>query len=228
MAHLKQILVIEDDNAIREGIVDALVFDGYKVLEASSGNTGLEMALSYECDLILLDRVLPEREGFEILREVRNSGSTVPVIMLTARGEENDRVLGLRMGADDYIVKPFSIKELLARIDAVLRRSPERPQKVNQVKFSLGIINFKTYQIEFNNGKNSALSEKEITLLQYLACHPNRAVSREEILTRVWKFSSGVETRTIDMHIARLREKICDPKVILTVRGKGYMLQEEK
>ena len=226
----KQILVVEDDFAIRQGIVDALEFEGYEVLEADRGNIGLEMALSYEYDLLLLDLVLPECGGLEILQEVRSANSTQPVIILTARGEENDRVQGLRLGADDYVVKPFSIKELLARIDAVLRRSPERPKKRQTVAFAGGVIDFSKCEICFDDTEKSSLSEREVALLQYLVCHANRAISREEILTRVWKFSPGeVETRTIDMHIARLREKLRDSSssIISTVRGKGYMFGEK-
>ena len=226
----KQILVVEDDFAIRQGIVDALEFEGYEVLEADRGNVGLEMALSYEYDLLLLDLVLPECGGLEILQEVRSANSTQPVIILTARGEENDRVQGLRLGADDYVVKPFSIKELLARIDAVLRRSPERPKKRQTVVFPGGVIDFSKCEICFDDAEKASLSEREVALLQYLVCHANRAISREEILTRVWKFSPGeVETRTIDMHIARLREKLRDStsSIISTVRGKGYMFGEK-
>lgn len=226
----KQILVVEDDFAIRQGIVDALEFEGYEVLEADRGNIGLEMALSYEYDLLLLDLVLPECGGLEILQEVRSANSTQPVIILTARGEENDRVQGLRLGADDYVVKPFSIKELLARIDAVLRRSPERPKKRQTVAFPGGMIDFSKCEICFDDAEKASLSEREVALLQYLVCHANRAISREEILTRVWKFSPGeVETRTIDMHIARLREKLRDStsSIISTVRGKGYMFGEK-
>ncbi|BBM85198.1 response regulator transcription factor [Candidatus Uabimicrobium amorphum] len=226
----KQILVVEDDFAIRQGIVDALEFEGYEVLEADRGDTGMEMALSYEYDLLLLDLVLPEHSGLEILQEVRSANSTQPVIILTARGEENDRVQGLRLGADDYVVKPFSIKELLARIDAVLRRSPERPKKRQTVAFDGGVIDFSKCEIRFADEEKASLSEREVALLQYLVCHANRAISREEILTRVWKFSPGeVETRTIDMHIARLREKLRDSSstIISTVRGKGYMFGEK-
>ncbi|WP_372367285.1 response regulator transcription factor [Candidatus Uabimicrobium sp. HlEnr_7] len=225
----KHILVVEDDFAIRQGIVDALEFEGYQVLEADRGDVGMEMALSYEYDLLLLDLVLPEHSGLEILQEVRSANSTQPVIILTARGEENDRVQGLRLGADDYVVKPFSIKELLARIDAVLRRSPERPNKRQTATIKNGIIDFSKCEIRFDDKESVVLSEREVALLQYLVCHANRAISREEILTRVWKFSPGeVETRTIDMHIARLREKLRDrnSKIICTVRGKGYMFGE--
>ena len=224
----QQILVIEDDDAIRQGIVDALQFEGYATLEASSGDVGLDLAVRAACDLILLDLVLPKREGLEILREVRATRPSLPVIVLTARGEESDRVAGLRLGADDYVVKPFSVKELLARIQAVLRRSPERPTDVKEIKLPGGLADLARCEVRFDDGKRCELSEREMEILRYLACNPGRASSREEILSRVWRMNPrGIETRTIDMHVARLREKLRDdpaePRVLLTVRGKGYL-----
>jgi len=135
---MSRILVIEDDPSIRQGIVDALEFDGFQTLEAAEGHKGLELSLKCDYDLLLLDLVLPGIEGLDILREIRKLRPTQPVIILTARGAENDRVQGLRLGADDYVVKPFSVKELLARIDAVIRRSPERPVEVEEIEFPGG------------------------------------------------------------------------------------------
>ncbi|MDA0841128.1 MAG: response regulator transcription factor [Planctomycetota bacterium] len=226
---MSRILVIEDDSSIRQGIVDALEFDGFKTLEAAEGHKGLALALKCDYDLLLLDLVLPGMDGLEILREIRRHRPTQPVIILTARGAENDRVQGLRLGADDYVVKPFSVKELLARIDAVIRRSPERPTGIEEVDFPGGRADLKRCEVRFEDGESTSLSEREMEILAYLARNSGRAISRDEILTRVWRISTrGVETRTIDMHIARLREKLRDnkenPKVILTVRGKGYML----
>lgn len=223
-----RVLVIEDDAAIRQGVVDALRFHGYEPLEAARGDTALEMAVKVGCDLILLDLVLPGRGGLEILKEVRATRPTLPVIILTARGEEADRVQGLQLGADDYVVKPFSVKELLARIEAVLRRSPERPSDLSRLNFPGGVVDLSRCEVQFKDGKRYELSQREMELLRYLGCNAGRAISREEILARVWRISpTGVDTRTIDMHIARLREKLRDdadsPKVIVTVRGKGYM-----
>jgi DNA-binding response OmpR family regulator len=222
------VLVIEDDASIREGILDALQYAGYTPLAAADGTKGLALATTAECDLILLDLVLPGPDGLAILKAVRAERPTLPVIILTARGEEGDRVKGLRLGADDYVVKPFSVKELLARIQAVLRRSPERPEEVAKVKVPGGVADFARREIRFRDGAREELSEREVTLLRYLAANPGRAISREEILTRVWRLDPrGIETRTIDMHVARLREKLRDqadqPAIILTVRGKGYM-----
>lgn len=221
------VLTIEDDPAIRRGILDALRFAGYGVLEAAHGDQGLAMAVSREYDLLLLDLVLPGCDGLEILRQVRRLRPTMPVIILTARGEETDRVRGLRDGADDYVVKPFSVKELLARVEAVLRRSPERPSSLRQVPISGGVIDLARREIRFQDGRRVELSEREGELLEYLATNGGRAISREELLANVWRIApQGVTTRTIDMHVARLREKLGDdperPAVVVTVRGQGY------
>lgn len=225
----RRVLVIEDDEAIRRGIVDALEFDGYGAFEAGDGREGLDSAVKVECDLILLDLALPGVDGMEILKEVRRTRPTLPVIILTARGEEDDRVRGLRHGADDYVVKPFSVKELLARVEAVLRRSAERPTDVRSLAFPGGVADFDRCEVRFDDGDRKPLSERERELLRYLASNPGRTVSRDEILESVWRIDArGVETRTIDMHVARLREKLRDeggsPKIVVTVRGKGYML----
>jgi DNA-binding response OmpR family regulator len=224
----KTILVIEDDSAIRQGIVDALQFAGYQTLQAGDGREGMSQALRATFDLLLLDLILPGASGFDILKAVHEARSTLPVIILTARGEEADRVQGLRLGADDYVVKPFSIRELLARVEAVLRRTPERPNHVNKVPLRGGVADFARREVRYRDGERFELSEREAELLSYLARNAGRAISREEILTRVWRLNpKRIETRTIDMHIANLRQKLRDdpeqPTVLLTVRGKGYM-----
>ena len=224
----RRILVIEDDTAIRQGIVDALTFHGFVVTEAADGNAGLAAALVGDCDLILLDLILPGKQGLDILKEIRLIRPALPVIILTAKGEEQDRITGLRLGADDYVVKPFSIKELMARIVAVLRRSPERPSDVTRMEIKGAVIDLGRCELRFEDGTRSELSEREGELLGYLIRNRGRAVSREEILMRVWRIEPrGVDSRTIDMHVARLREKLRDdagePQIILTVRGKGYM-----
>lgn len=229
----KTILVIEDDAAIREGVVDAVTFEGYKALEAADGKAGLELALSATYDLALLDLVLPVHDGLDILQELRKARPAQPVIIMTARGEENDRVRGLQLGADDYVVKPFSVKELLARVEAVLRRSAERPLDVREIKLAEGKVDLDRREVQLKGGARHELSEREAELLRYLAANAGRAVSREEILSRVWGIDPlGVATRTIDMHVARLREKLgddpTDPAMILTVRGKGYMFADGK
>jgi DNA-binding response OmpR family regulator len=224
-----RVLVVEDDDAIRRGIVDALRVAGYQPIEARDGNDGLERALTGGYELMLLDLVLPKRNGLEILAQVRDARPTAPVIILTALGAEEDRVRGLKLGADDYVVKPFSIKELLARIEAVLRRSAERPADVTEIRFGAGTIDLLRHEVRFDDGERFELSERELELLRYLAAHSGRAVSRDEILARVWGIKpEGLSTRAIDMHITRLRRKLRDdsatPQLLLTVRGKGYML----
>ncbi|MBP7867630.1 MAG: response regulator transcription factor [Acidobacteria bacterium] len=224
----QKVLVIEDDAAIRRGIVDSLRFHGYAVKELDGRKGTLEGALAADCDLLLLDLVLPDADGFRILDAVKQHAPTLPVIILTARGEESDRVRGLKSGADDYVVKPFSVKELLARVEAVLRRSPERPRPVETVRFDGGEADLGAGEIRFTDGGVEKLSETESQLLRYLSMHAGRTVSREEILSRVWKMPAGVETRTVDMHVVRLREKLRDdpakPRIILTERGKGYRM----
>ncbi|MCI0536961.1 MAG: response regulator transcription factor [Verrucomicrobiales bacterium] len=227
------ILVVEDDSAIRQGIVDALKFAGYEVLPAANGNDGMAQGLRATIDLLMLDLILPGSSGFEILKAVRAARPTLPVIILTARGEEDDRVQGLRLGADDYVVKPFSVRELLARVEAVLRRSPERPNHVNKIELPQGVADLGRSEVRFSNGKRTELSEREVELLRYLATNPGRAISRDEILLRVWRLDlKRMATRTIDVHVANLREKLRDdaenPKVLLTVRGKGYMIAAQE
>jgi len=225
-------LTIEDDAGIRRGIVDALKFAGYDVIETGDGATGREMAVRQRYDLLLLDLVLPNCDGLEILQELRTVRPTHPVIILTAKGEEDDRVAGLKMGADDYVVKPFSVKELLARVEAVMRRSPERPSDLQSVEYREGVIDFDRREVRFQDNGRCELSDREVELLRYLITNSGRAVSRDELLANVWLISpQGVNTRTIDMHIARLREKLRDdsskPQTLLTVRGKGYMFAHE-
>jgi DNA-binding response OmpR family regulator len=226
-----RILTIEDDAAIRRGIVDALTFAGYEVIQAANGDDGCKTAISRDYDLLLLDMVLPGMSGLEILRAVRNARPTLPVIILSARGEERDRVTGLKLGADDYVVKPFSVDELLARVEAVLRRSPGRPTDVDELPIGSGCVDFARCEVRFEDGSRETLSERELSLLRYFACHAGRAVGRDELLANVWQIDArGMTTRTIDMHVARLREKLRDtdgePRVIQTVHGKGYMLAE--
>jgi DNA-binding response OmpR family regulator len=226
----RHILTVEDDPAIRRGIVDALRFAGYRVTEAANGHDGSALATTQEIDLLLLDLVLPGPSGLDILRLVRGSRPTLPVIILTARGEESDRVAGLKLGADDYVVKPFSVKELLARVEAVLRRSPQRPTDVASVAIPSGVADFARREIRYADGSRAELSEREVELLRYLSQNSGRAIAREELLENVWRISAdGLPTRTIDMHVARLREKLRDsadePQSLLTVRGKGYMFR---
>lgn len=223
------VLVVEDDAAIRRGIVDTLRYAGFDPLECDNGRAAVELALESEIDLVLLDIMLPELDGFSVLDRLRRSHPTLPVIMVTARGAEEDRVRGLTDGADDYVVKPFSAKELLARVEAVLRRSPQRTQDVSRLRVDSRTIDLERREVRWPDGATRQLTEREVAILRYLAVSRDRAVDRKELLHHVWGLNpKGIQTRTVDMHIARLREKLGDdpaePRIILTVRGKGYML----
>ncbi|MBX3357477.1 MAG: response regulator transcription factor [Phycisphaeraceae bacterium] len=226
---LGTVLVIEDDPAIRRGVCDALACSGYSVREAADGRAGLEAALAGELDLVLLDILMPKMNGTEVLRELRRSRASLPVIFLTAVGEEEDRVQGLRLGADDYVIKPFGVNELLARIEAVMRRSPGRPAAQPRIVIAGRTIDFDRREAVLEDGTRASLTPREAELLAYLAANRGRAVSREELLQRVWGLDPrGMQTRTIDMAVARIREVLKDdpsePRVITTVRAKGYML----
>jgi DNA-binding response OmpR family regulator len=223
------ILVIEDDPAIRRGIVDVLEYAGYKTLEAADGHAGMETALKANYRLLLLDLVMPGPSGFEILSALKKKRPGQAVIILSARGEENDRVRGLVNGADDYVVKPFSMKELLARVDAVLRRSCERSAPAEERAVPGGKVDFRRQVIDFHDGRSEELSEREAQLLRYLIDSNGRLVTREEILRNLWNLDPArTETRTIDMHVMHLRTKLGDKdqRILTTVRGKGYRYQE--
>ncbi len=225
-----RIVVVEDEPAIRRGLTEALRITGYDVSEAADGLTGLREAISGGVDLVLLDLMLPKKDGFEVLAELRRVCPTRPVILLTARGGENDRVRGLKMGADDYVVKPFSVSELLARVEAVLRRTLKASEEVQEVHYGRAKIDLRRREIRWSADERADLSETEAALLKYLVSNRERAVSREEMLGRVWGIgTAGLETRAVDMHIARLRAKLKDPagddnaEAIVTVRSHGYM-----
>ncbi|MBX3462736.1 MAG: response regulator transcription factor [Planctomycetes bacterium] len=229
----KTVLVVEDDAAIRRGLADTLQFAGYAVIACGDGQEGLDTAISAQLDLVILDVMLPRRDGFTILAEVRRTRPALPVILVTARGAEQDRVNGLQTGADDYVVKPFSSKELLARVAAVLRRSAERPSDIGRITVAGRGIDFDRREVELPDHSRVLLSEKESELLRYLVQNRGRAISRAELLERVWGLPAGGDsaTRAIDMHVVNLRGKLGDPSdrpaVVLTVRGKGYMLAAE-
>ncbi|MCX7667020.1 MAG: response regulator transcription factor [Gemmataceae bacterium] len=228
-----KIVVVEDEPGIRRGVADALRLAGYEVTEAMDGVTGATLANSAGVHLVLLDLMLPRKNGLEVLQEVRRNHPHRPVVLLTARGSEEDRVKGLTMGADDYVVKPFSVRELLARVEAVLRRTtPNQSKSVATIsmKCGTGTIDLARRELRWPNGQRIELSETEAGLLRYIIENQDRAVSREELLQHVWGISpEGLETRTVDMHVARLRAKLRDPsgeetpEAIVTVRARGYM-----
>jgi len=226
---IASVLVVEDDAAIRRGVCDALKLSGYSVIEAADGVAGLDRAIGAEVDIVLLDIMMPKMDGLTVLKELRKAKPALPVIFLTARGELEDKVKGLKLGADDYVVKPFGAAELLARVEAVLRRSAERPRSKAPLTIAGLTVDFERREVVMASGERRAISERESDTLQYLAANPGRAIERDELLSRVWGVDPrGTQTRAVDMTIARLRELLSDdptdPKVIITVRGKGYML----
>lgn len=225
-----RIVVVEDEPAIRRGVADALRLTGYEVAEAGDGSAGLKEAQSGGVDLVLLDLMLPKIDGFQVLAELRRVCPTRPVIILTAKGGEEDRVRGLKMGADDYVVKPFSARELVARVEAVLRRTLRPADDVNVVLLGRARIDIARREVKWSELERSDLSETEAAVLKYLVANRERAVSRDELLGRVWGIgTAGLETRAVDMHVARLRAKLKDPtgddtpEPIVTVRAHGYM-----
>jgi len=217
------ILIIEDDNSIRSAMEDLLSGMGYEILSAANGDEGLKLALERKYHLLLLDLILPGKSGFEILEELKRKKPGQAVIILSAMGQETDRIKGLKLGADDYCVKPFSVKELLARVDAVLRRTHER-QGTNT---SLGSYKLNDSELTLKNDHESiALGEKEFTLLTYLFQNQDRYNSKDELLMNIWNVRTTLtDSRTVEMHIANLRKKLPSQIQIITKRGMGYQLQ---
>lgn len=230
MSRKPNILIIEDEEAIRAGLIDVLLYHGYTTDAAADGQQGLELALSGKYDLILLDVMLPGIDGFEVCNRIRMQDREQPIIMLTAKSQDEDIIQGLQLGADDYVSKPFSVAQLLLRIQAVLRRS------------RIGIECEKTIRLgEDNNidilnmsgrfgGREVAFTRREVEILQYLATHSERPVPRDELLNKIWGYAKNLdlETRTVDIHIAKIRRKIeiepAHPRSLITVRGAGYRL----
>ena len=225
-----RILVVEDEAAIRDGLTDLLVYHGFEVDAVGDGRDGLQKALSGQHDLLLLDVMLPGRDGFAICDEVRKVDRDVAIIMLTAKTSDEDIVNGLALGADDYIAKPFSIAQLVLRVKAVLRRSRALAEAASAIKLA-GDVEIDVQNLSGRRG-NEALTftRREMEILEYLQRNTQRAVSRDELLTRVWGYdrSAEIETRTVDIHVAKLRRKIeldaKEPRSLITVRGAGYRL----
>jgi DNA-binding response OmpR family regulator len=222
---MADILIIEDEESILMALKDDLELEGYKVTTATDGEVGFAVASEKRFDLLLLDIMLPMMNGFDVCRKLRENGVTTPIIMLTARGQEVDRVLGLELGADDYVTKPFSPRELLARIKAVLRRVDHTRQSDEPVTFGNVEVDFRKYEMR-KAGNPVYLTSLEFSLLKFLIDNSDRALSRNEILDGVWGDEVYVFDRTVDTHVGHLRKKIEDnsdkPQYILSVRGVGY------
>ena len=229
-----RILVVEDEAAIRDGLTDVLVYHGYDVDAVGDGRDGLKKALSGQYDLLLLDVMLPGRDGFAICDEVRKTDRDQPIIMLTAKTSDDDIVNGLSLGADDYIAKPFSIAQLVLRVKAVLRRSRAGIELATHIRLG-DDIEIDTRNLSGRRGSEPlTFTRREIEILQYLLKNTERPVSRDELLTRVWGYdrTAEIETRTVDIHIAKLRRKIepdaKEPRNLVTVRGAGYRLRADE
>lgn len=227
-----RILVVEDEAAIRTGLIDVLVYHGYAADGVADGHDGLQRASSGKYDLIVLDVMLPTLSGFDICEAIRRRDRDQPIIMLTARVSDDDIVRGLSLGADDYVAKPFSIAQLLLRIEAVLRRSRSVVERAAHIR--LGDLDIDTRNLSGKRGAETiAFTRREMDVLEFLHANASRCVSREELLTAVWGYAKhlDIETRTVDIHVAKLRRKIeTDPKEpmhLLTVRGAGYRLASD-
>jgi DNA-binding response OmpR family regulator len=226
---MKRILVIEDDLAILRGLKDNLEYESYKVITATDGEQGYSLIREKKPDLIILDLMIPKMNGYELCRKMRGDGITIPILMLTARGEEMDRVVGLDMGADDYVTKPFSVPELMARIRAIFRRVQKAKAGDLPAELQFGdiAIDFKRFEARKGN-KDLDMSRKEFGVLRLLAARIGEVVTRDELLDEVWGYDQYPTTRTVDNHISLLRTKLEDdpsrPRRLITVHGVGYKL----
>lgn len=225
---MAKILIVEDEAPMLQGLKDNLEFEGYEVDTANEGNAGHDKVLNNQYDLVVLDVMLPNKSGFDICKAARKNGIETPIILLTAKGEEIDKVLGLELGADDYITKPFSLRELLARIKAILRRTSGNKNKVDEyVQIGKLKVNFKNYEALDDSGEVK-MSYKEFEILHYLYNHLNKTVDRVDIMSDVWGIDYDITTRTVDNFILKLRQKTetdpNNPKIIHTVHGVGYKM----
>jgi DNA-binding response OmpR family regulator len=222
----KRLLIIEDEAAMLDGLRDNFEFEGYVVETASNGTDGLAIAQTGVFDMIISDVMMPGLSGFDVCKKLRQAGNSTPVILLTAKGQEIDKVLGLELGADDYITKPFGLRELLARVKAVLRRSQTgvRPAS-GGVQLGRMVVDFETYRAT-ENGIDVEMTQREFDVLQYLSTRPHQTVSRDELLEKVWQYQDTPTTRTVDNFILKLRQKLepdpAKPRHILTAHGLGY------
>ncbi len=226
---MSKILVVDDEQNMRTGLKDNLEFESYDVETANDGEQGLKKILENSYNLIILDVMMPKKSGFDVCKEVRKAGITTPIILLTAKGEEIDKVVGLELGADDYVTKPFSLRELLARVKAILRRGENLVMNEGEREVKIGRleVNFNGYKATSKN-KDVQMSHKEFEILHHLWKHRNTTVSRDDLLTEIWGYDENPATRTVDNFILKLRQKVevdsNHPQIILTVHGIGYKL----
>jgi two-component system, OmpR family, alkaline phosphatase synthesis response regulator PhoP len=222
---MPKVLIVEDDDSMATALHDGFSYEGYTVTMAKDGVAGLRHATDASPDLIVLDVMLPRMNGLDVCKEIRRKGNTVPIIMLTARGQEIDKVLGLKSGADDYITKPFGFLELMARVEAVLRRAAGRAARAGSFEFGDVTVDFRSGDVR-KNGDSVNLSAREFRLLQHFIDHRGEVLGRDQLLDAVWDYDSAPLTRTVDMHVAKLRKKLEDspaaPRFILTIHGRGY------
>jgi DNA-binding response OmpR family regulator len=222
---MRKVLIVEDDQAMAVALRDGFTYEGYAVHVARDGAAGLRMAEERSHDLLILDVMLPRMSGLDVCRQLRSAGNYTPIIMLTARGQEIDKVLGLKTGADDYVTKPFSFLELMARVEAVLRRTSKSLEAVEQASFGDVEMNFKTFEAS-KGGRALELSPREFKMMKYFVEHRGEVVTRDQLLDHVWGYEGLPLTRTVDMHIAKLRQKIedtpSDPHHVITVHRVGY------
>jgi len=221
---MPKVLIVEDDEAMAVALQDGFAYEGFEVSLARDGVKGLQLARDGSPDLVVLDVMMPKKSGLDVCKEIRAEGNTVPIIMLTARGQEIDKVLGLKLGADDYVTKPFSFMELMARVEAILRRSSRGFNELESYRFGDVEVNFRSLQIT-KEGTQIDLSQREFFLLKYLIERRGEVVSREELLEAVWGYKSIPYTRTVDVHVAKLRKKIeghGEARFIITVHRVGY------
>ncbi len=222
---MTRILIIEDEPDMRRGLQDNLEFENYETVTTANGTEGLRLAQKEPFDLILLDLMLPGMDGMEVCKHLKESGSTTPIVMLTARGAEEDKIAGLEAGADDYITKPFSLREMLARVKAILRRVKTDPPSVHEFSFGDITLNFDRYQAS-KDGKPIEMSPREFEMMRLFVENQGEIVTREQFLEQVWGYTNFPTTRTVDNHIAKLRQKIEDdpenPCHVITVHRMGY------
>jgi DNA-binding response OmpR family regulator len=224
---MARILLVEDEPKMQRGLRDNLEFEGHEVTIEGDGSSGLQTLLRESFDLVLLDVMLPQMSGFDVVRKSREKGNRTPILLLTAKGEEIDKVLGLELGADDYVTKPFSVRELIARVNALLRRACPAAAAESMMMLGDITVNFAGYTGS-KDGQEFSMTPKEFDILKYLWLHRNETISRDDLLKNVWGYDDSVSTRTVDNFVLKIRQKIEDdpahPKIVITIHGTGYKL----